>query len=132
MGAENESELDPMQSDLQSDLQSEFFDRADDAPPEGRVQEPFLNGLRKSRKRVNVFLRNGMRLEGVIGSFDQHVVQLTGSGATTTIYKHMIATILPAVPRPRGEIGQSRDPAKPKRTSLAEGARRPFKNPSSY
>jgi len=104
----------------------------DEAPaePDARVQEPFLNGLRKSRKRVNVFLRNGMRLEGVIGSFDQHVVQLTGGGVPTTIYKHMIATILPATPRPRGEAGNTRESKPRQSSSMPDGNRRSFKTPS--
>lgn len=100
-------------------------------PMDGRVQEPFLNDLRKSRKRVNVFLRNGMRLEGVIGSFDQHVVQLTGSGTPTTIYKHMIATILPATARPPAELGSNRAPRPRRSAPTHEGVRRPTK-PSSY
>ena len=62
---------------------------------ENRVQEPFLNELRKSRRTVHVYLRSGARLEGVLASFDAHMIQIRGS-EQQTVYKHEIVSILRA------------------------------------
>jgi RNA chaperone Hfq len=62
---------------------------------ENRVQEPFLNELRKSRRNVHVYLRSGARLEGVLASFDAHMIQIRGA-EQQTIYKHEIVSILRA------------------------------------
>lgn len=67
--------------------------------PGQRIQEPFLNNLRKSRKTVVIYLVNGVKLAGRIASFDQHTVALDGH-EKQVINKHAIATVMPAPPRP--------------------------------
>lgn len=64
-----------------------------------RVQEPFLNNLRKVRRTVVIYLVNGIKLTGRISSFDQHTVALDGR-EQQVINKHAIATVMPAPPRP--------------------------------
>lgn len=58
------------------------------------VQHPFLNNLRRSRTLVTVYLCDGTKLDGVIGSFDSHVVLLRGE-QEQTIRKGVISTIIP-------------------------------------
>ncbi|WP_432258044.1 RNA chaperone Hfq [Cupriavidus sp. TMH.W2] len=56
-------------------------------------QNAFLNTARKERKRVEVYLVNGIKLTGSIESFDQFVVMLGGPGGTQIVYKRAISTI---------------------------------------
>jgi host factor-I protein len=62
------------------------------------LQHPFLNALRRQRQPVSIFLVNGVHLEGVIEAFDQYVVRL-GPPAYQIIYKHTIASVVPASER---------------------------------
>ncbi len=74
---------------------------------ENRVQEPFLNELRKSRRTVHVYLRSGARLEGVLASFDAHMIQIRGT-EQQTVYKHEIVSILRApFGKPKGAGARS-------------------------
>tara|TARA_B100001996_G_scaffold152622_1_gene116140 strand:- start:727 stop:978 length:252 start_codon:yes stop_codon:yes gene_type:complete len=59
------------------------------------LQDPFLNGLRKERIPVSIFLVNGIKLQGQVESFDQFVVLLKNS-VSQLVYKHAISTIVPA------------------------------------
>jgi host factor-I protein len=63
-----------------------------------RMQEPFLNNMRKLRRVVVIYLVNGVKLAGRITSFDQHTVALEGH-ERQVINKHAIATIMPAPPK---------------------------------
>ncbi|WP_082055331.1 RNA chaperone Hfq [Cupriavidus basilensis] len=56
-------------------------------------QNDFLNSARKERKRVEVYLVNGIKLTGSIASFDQYVVMLSGPGGMQIVYKRAISTI---------------------------------------
>ncbi|GAB7543343.1 hypothetical protein CS8_030150 [Cupriavidus sp. 8B] len=56
-------------------------------------QNDFLNTARKERKRVEVYLVNGIKLTGSIASFDQFVVMLSGAGGMQIVYKSAISTI---------------------------------------
>ena len=58
------------------------------------LQDPFLNGLRKERIPVSIFLVNGIKLQGQVESFDQFVVLLKNS-VSQLVYKHAISTIVP-------------------------------------
>ena len=60
---------------------------------EPNPQNGFLNAARKERKRVQVYLVNGIRLIGSIESFDQFVVMLSTPGGMQAIYKRAISTI---------------------------------------
>lgn len=59
------------------------------------LQDPFLNALRKERVPVSIYLVNGIKLQGVVESFDQFVVLLKNS-VSQMVYKHAISTIVPA------------------------------------
>jgi len=56
-------------------------------------QNETLNALRNERKRVAVFLVNGIKLVGYIESFDQYLVMLSSAGGTQVVYKHGISTV---------------------------------------
>ncbi|KTD32574.1 RNA chaperone Hfq [Legionella israelensis] len=68
------------------------------------LQDPFLNELRKEKVPVSIFLVNGIKLHGVVDSFDQYVVMLKNS-ITQMVYKHAISTVVPAkmIKLPSGE-----------------------------
>ena len=59
------------------------------------LQDPFLNTLRKDRIPVSIFLINGIKLQGVIESFDQFVIVLNNN-SNQMVYKHAISTIVPS------------------------------------
>ena len=59
------------------------------------LQDPYLNELRKEKISVSVFLVNGIKLQGLIVSFDQYVILLK-SNVTQMVYKHAISTIVPS------------------------------------
>ena len=59
------------------------------------LQDPLLNTLRKERVPVAIFLKNGIKLQGTIESFDQYVVMLKNV-STQVVYKHAISTIAPS------------------------------------
>jgi host factor-I protein len=59
------------------------------------LQDPFLNALRKERIQVSLYLVNGIKLQGVVESFDQYVILLRNT-ITQMVYKHAISTIVPA------------------------------------
>ena len=40
------------------------------------IQDPFLNEIRKEKIPVSIYLVNGIKLQGLIESFDQFVVLL--------------------------------------------------------
>ncbi len=58
------------------------------------LQDPFLNVLRREKVTVSVFLVNGIKLQGLIESFDQYVILLK-SNVVQLVYKHAISTIVP-------------------------------------
>ncbi|MFW5954259.1 MAG: RNA chaperone Hfq [Guyparkeria sp.] len=61
------------------------------------LQEPFLNTLRREHIPVSIYLRNGIKLQGQIDSFDNFVVLLKNNGSQL-VYKHAISTIVPTRP----------------------------------
>lgn len=58
------------------------------------LQDNYLNQLRKDKIPVIVFLTNGVRLKGVIKSFDSFVILLE-ENTQSLIYKHAVSTIVP-------------------------------------
>ncbi|WP_186248532.1 MULTISPECIES: RNA chaperone Hfq, partial [unclassified Burkholderia] len=62
-------------------------------PAESHPQNDFINSARKERKRVEIYLVNGIRLTGCIESFDQYLVMLRTPVGLQGIYKHAISTI---------------------------------------
>ena len=71
-----------------------------------KIQDPFLNALRKERVPVSIFLMNGIKLQGTVESFDQFIVLLKNV-TTQVIYKHSISTVLPSrnvsIPSPKDD-----------------------------
>ena len=61
------------------------------------LQDPFLNALRKEHVPVSIYLVNGIKLQGQVESFDQHVVLLKNA-VTQMVYKHAISTVVPVRP----------------------------------
>ena len=59
------------------------------------LQDPFLNTLRKEKIPVSIYLVNGIKLQGVVESFDQFVVLLKNT-VSQMVYKHAISTVVPS------------------------------------
>ncbi|MEO5368144.1 MAG: RNA chaperone Hfq [Magnetococcus sp. WYHC-3] len=59
------------------------------------IQDPFLNTLRREKVPVTVFLVNGIKLQGVITSFDNYCLTLKNS-VTQLVYKHAVSTVMPS------------------------------------
>ncbi len=68
------------------------------------LQDMFLNGLRRSKTPVTMFLVKGAKLQGIITWFDNFSVLLRRDGQAQLIYKHAISTIMPAQPIDLAEI----------------------------
>ena len=68
------------------------------------LQDLFLNGLRRSKTPVTMFLVKGVKLQGIITWFDNFSVLLRRDGQAQLIYKHAISTIMPSHPLDIGEI----------------------------
>ena len=62
------------------------------------LQDLFLNALRKSKNPLTIFLVNGVKLTGVVTSFDNFCVLLRRDGHSQLVYKHAISTIMPSQP----------------------------------
>lgn len=59
------------------------------------LQDIFLNGARKNRIPVTIYLTNGFQLKGYVKGFDSFTVVLDCDGKQMMIYKHAISTITP-------------------------------------
>lgn len=68
-------------------------------------QDHFLNALRKKKVPVTVYLINGVKLQGIVGSFDSFCVTLRRGPQMQLIYKHAIATVVPAGPLSPEDFG---------------------------
>lgn len=68
------------------------------------LQDLFLNGVRRSKTPVTMFLVKGVKLQGIITWFDNFSVLLRRDGQAQLIYKHAISTIMPAHPLDLAEI----------------------------
>ena len=62
------------------------------------LQDLFLNHIRKAKSPVTVFLINGVKLQGLVVSFDNFSVLLRRDGHSQLVYKHAISTIMPSTP----------------------------------
>ncbi len=62
------------------------------------LQDVFLNAVRKARNPLTIFLVNGVKLTGVVTSFDNFCVLLRRDGHSQLVYKHAISTIMPSQP----------------------------------
>jgi host factor-I protein len=59
------------------------------------LQDAFLHHLRENRIAVLMYLANGVRLQGYIGSFDRFSVQLARGDSSQVVFKHAISAINP-------------------------------------
>lgn len=59
------------------------------------VQDVFLNHIRKHKTAVTVFLASGVKLQGIITSFDNFTLLLRRDDHTQLVFKHSISTIMP-------------------------------------
>lgn len=69
--------------------------RREDMSKGQSLQDPFLNSLRKERVPVSIYLVNGIKLQGIVESFDQFVISLKNT-VSQMVYKHAISTVVPA------------------------------------
>jgi host factor-I protein len=60
-----------------------------------QLQEAFLKELHKEKVPVSVFLKNGIKLHGVVDEFDDSVIMLKNA-VTQMVYKHAISTVVPS------------------------------------
>ena len=60
------------------------------------LQDSFLNGVRKDKNPVTVFLVNGVKLQGIITWFDNFSILLKRDTHIQLVYKHSISTIMPS------------------------------------
>jgi len=60
------------------------------------LQDLFLNTVRKQKISLTIFLINGVKLTGIVTSFDNFCVLLRRDGHSQLVYKHAISTIMPA------------------------------------
>ena len=74
------------------------------------IQDLYLNSLRRKKIPVTMYLTNGVKLQGVVGSFDNFCVVLKRSGQTQLVYKQAVATVVPATPLSLSEISDTFEP----------------------
>ena len=61
-----------------------------------KLQDIFLNQIRKEKSSVTIFLINGVKLQGIITWFDNFSILLKRDNHIQLIYKHSISTIMPS------------------------------------
>lgn len=75
------------------------------------LQDLFLNAVRKQKISLTIFLVNGVKLTGIVTSFDQFCVLLRRDGHSQLVYKHAISTIMPSQPVQMYEAGDAAENA---------------------
>ena len=66
------------------------------ADKQSSLQDVFLNGVRRLKIPVTMFLVKGVKLQGVVTWFDNFSVLLRRDGQMQLVYKHAISTIMPS------------------------------------
>ncbi len=61
------------------------------------LQDNFLNHMRRAHTPLTIFLTNGVKLQGIITSFDSFCILLQRDSHSQLVYKHAISTIMPSV-----------------------------------
>ena len=59
------------------------------------AQVSFLNDIKEKKIAVTVFLINGVKLQGIITSYDANSLLLRRDGHTQLVYQHAVSTIMP-------------------------------------
>lgn len=62
------------------------------------LQNKFLNIARSEKISVTIFLVNGIKLQGIITSFDNFCLLLKKDNISQLIYKQAVSTIFPSEP----------------------------------
>ena len=62
------------------------------------IQDVFLNGARRDRTPITMFLMNGFQMRGTVSAFDSFTVVLESEGKQQLVYKHAISTMIPSRP----------------------------------
>ena len=57
------------------------------------LQDAFLEDLKKAKAAVNIYLLNGVKLQGIVKDYDNFTVLLKSQEKEQLIYKHAISTI---------------------------------------
>lgn len=73
------------------------------------LQDAFLNQVRKQKIPLTIFLVNGVKLNGIVGWFDNFCVLLKRDGIAQLVYKHAISTIMPAEPVKFDDVRDNED-----------------------
>lgn len=82
------------------------------------LQDMFLNGARRGKIPVTLFLMKGVKLQGAITWFDAFSLLLRREGVSQLVYKHAISTIMPlSMPALDTPVGEA---TTPKRTALQD------------
>ena len=89
------------------------------AEKQQNLQDVFLNHVRKNKVPVTVFLINGVKLQGVISSFDNFCLLLRRDGHVQLVYKHAVSTVMPSAASWRASASTGADWAD--RTTIAAG-----------
>lgn len=63
-----------------------------------KLQDIFLNEVRKNHIQITIFLVSGFQLKGYVNGFDPYTVIIDSDGKQQMIYKHAISTIVPSKP----------------------------------
>jgi host factor-I protein len=58
------------------------------------IQDMVLNGARKDKTEITIYLTNGVPLKGRVLSFDNFTVVIESQGKQNLVYKHAISTII--------------------------------------
>ena len=90
------------------------------------LQDNFLNQARKDNVPVTIYLVSGVQLKGVVRGFDAFTVVLESPGKPPQlVYKHAIASVVPA--RPVGGIMVRED--RPTQAPREEAPEKPPETP---
>ena len=60
------------------------------------MQTTFLNKIKKDEQSVTIFLINGVKLSGIVTSFDNTTILLSRDNNTQLVYKQAVSTIMPS------------------------------------
>ncbi len=63
-----------------------------------KLQDVFLNEVRKNHYQITIFLVSGYQIKGFVNGFDPYTIMIDSEGKQQLIYKHAISTIVPAKP----------------------------------
>ncbi|MBM7555847.1 RNA chaperone Hfq [Halanaerobacter jeridensis] len=61
-----------------------------------KIQDKFLNHVRKEKIQVTIYLVNGVRLTGTVEGFDDFIIMVESDKGQQMVYKHAVSTIEPA------------------------------------